>query len=112
MFVESLKSFELWALKSEFTNINHLMYLTIRFSVHDASGKLSSGVLNGNVNQFGDFDQCLSVKVPDNNLQGQYCLTYLQPRESQSLKYTNYLRQLLQSHDAFKSSFDDVSFKL
>lgn len=81
-------------------------------TVHDASAKLPSGIFNGNVNQFGDFDQCLSVEAPNSNLQGKYCLSYLQPSVSESLSYTNHLRKLLQSHEAFKSNFDDVSQKI
>ena len=77
--------------------------------MNDAAAKLSSGVFNGNVNQFGDFDQCLNVDAPDDEFQGKYCLAYLQPSILKPLKYTNYLRKLLQSFDAFNSNFDDVS---
>ena len=78
-------------------------------SVHDASAKLPSGILNGNLNQFGDFDQCLDVTTPDNNFQGQYCLTFLQPTVPEDMPYFEYLRKLTQSHDAIRSSFNDVS---
>lgn len=78
-------------------------------AVHDATAKLPSGVLNGNVNNFGDFDECLNVDAPDNDFQGKYCLSYLQPKVSKPLIYTSYLRKLIQSHEAFKSNFDDVS---
>lgn len=79
-------------------------------AVHDASAKIASGILNGNgLNQFGDFDQCLSVNAPDDEFQGKYCLTYLQPTVSKSSKFVNHLRKLIASHEAFKSNFDDVS---
>lgn len=77
--------------------------------MHDATAKLSSGMLRGNVNNYGDFDQCLDVKATNDDFQGKYCLAWLQPKVSKSLTYTNYLRKLLQSHEAFKSNFDDVS---
>lgn len=75
--------------------------------MHDATAKLSSGVLNGNVNQFGDFDQCLDVANGD--FQGQYCLAYLQPSVPDNVNYLKHLRTLVQSHEAFKSKFEDVS---
>lgn len=113
--VDSLKRFELWALKSEsayLVNASIISKHKIFSTVLDSSAKLPSGVLNGNVNQFGDFDQCLSVEATNNNLQGKYCVAYLQPTVSTSLRYTNYLRKLLQSYDAFRSNFDDVSLKI
>lgn len=77
--------------------------------MNDATARLTSGILNGNVNQLGDFDQCINVREPNEEFRGKYCLAYLQPVIPESLKYTNYLRRLMQSHDAFKSNFDDVS---
>lgn len=77
--------------------------------MHDATAKIASGLLNGNVNQFGDYDQCLGVSEPNEDFQGKYCLTYLQPTAPKSLRFTNHVRKLLQSHEVFKSQFDDVS---
>ncbi|CAH0558920.1 unnamed protein product [Brassicogethes aeneus] len=34
----------------------------------DSTGKLPSGILSGNINQFGDFDECMGLK------NGKYCL--------------------------------------
>lgn len=48
--------------------------------VLDASAKIPSGLLRGNVNQLGDYDQCLGVlahvKVDERTIriQGKYCL--------------------------------------
>lgn len=77
--------------------------------MHDANARFTSGLLNGNVNQLGDFDQCLSVRMPNDEIRGKYCLAYLQPTVPASLKYTSYLKRLIQSHEAFKSNFEDVS---
>lgn len=77
--------------------------------MYDASAKLSSGVLNGNVNRYGDFDQCLNVIAENANFQGQYCLAYIQPTVSADYKYLNYLRTLALSFESYKSTFDDVS---
>lgn len=49
-------------------------------SVLDSSAKIPSGLLRGNVNQLGDYDQCLGVlayvKIDERPLkiQGKYCL--------------------------------------
>lgn len=47
----------------------------------DASGKIPAGLLRGNANQLGDFDQCLEirtkVKLRDDKavkVKGKYCL--------------------------------------
>ena len=46
----------------------------------DSSGKIPSSLLRGNINQLGDFDQCLGistrVKVEEKivKVQGKYCL--------------------------------------
>lgn len=84
-------------------------------AVHDSSAKISSGILNGNINYFGDFDQCLSIKGPaddeNGDFTGKYCLAYLQTNitSSKHLPKHKYLHSLIQSHGAFQSDFNDVS---
>lgn len=77
--------------------------------VYDASAKMSSGILNGNVNRYGDYDQCLSVVAENEEFKGKYCLAYIQPSVSVDYQYLNYLRTLALSFEAYKSTFDDVS---
>lgn len=77
-------------------------------SVYDASAKIPAGILNGNVNQFGDFDQCVNVQGME-AIQGKYCLAYLQPVVPDNLMRLKHLSSLAQSHSAFRSNFDDVS---
>ncbi|XP_065335548.1 nose resistant to fluoxetine protein 6-like [Cloeon dipterum] len=87
-FYEGVKNLEMWALK-----------------MHDATGKLASGLLNGNLNQLGDFEQCLSVT------KGQYCLAraYLEPLAS-TADDDNVL-DLMHSHKMVQSTaFDGVRF--
>ncbi len=57
-------------------NIKHFSGQTI--SVYDATAKVPSGILSGNINQYGNFDQCLSVNAPNKVFQGKYCLAYFQ----------------------------------
>lgn len=76
--------------------------------MHDASAKLSSGILSGNVNQFGDFDECLSIDESDGLFQGQYCLAYVQPAVPNTVRLRK-LHDLAQSHGMIKSNFEDVS---
>lgn len=77
--------------------------------MYDASAKLTSGILNGNVNQYGDFDQCLDSAVKSNNFKSQYCLAHIQPKVASSFEYLSYLRTLSLSFEAYKSKFEDVS---
>lgn len=105
--------------------------------MHDSTGKLTSGILNGNINQPGDFDQCMGIKYQlqpaktgnkagaikaDFNtdavetaasdydeIKGQYCLAYAQPVLPHKSKRLQTIFKLIQSHEPFHSEFDDVS---
>jgi len=82
------------------------------FSVHDASAKLPPGLLNGNVNQYGDIDQCLQVRSLRQGrvIKGRYCLTTMALRLSDPHHpLLRQIHQLLQSHDMVHSELDDVS---
>lgn len=67
-----------------FLIINKLHFIgskkAILLPVLDSSAKIPSGLLRGNVNQLGDYDQCLGVlayvKVDERTIriQGKYCL--------------------------------------
>lgn len=87
-------------------------FLSSLFSiaVHDATGKFTSGLLNGNINQHGDFDECLGVEVNDDPipLRGQYCLAYAQPNLPHSSPRLRTFYELMQSHEPFHSEFNDV----
>lgn len=43
----------------------------------DSSAKMPSGILRGNLNQYGDFDECINV-IDNNGMSGQYCLVAIQ----------------------------------
>ena len=77
----------------------------------DASAKLPSGILNGNINQFGDFDQCLSVKSESDGIRGKYCLASFQLSLPKKLKHFNDLRLLMMSNEPYKSDIEDVRAK-
>lgn len=85
--------------------------------MHDSTAKLTSGILNGNINQVGDFDQCLRINVNvadgdndnEHRIRGQYCLAYMQPTPHFKSKKLIEIMKLIQSHNAFKSEFMDVS---
>ncbi|XP_030382326.1 nose resistant to fluoxetine protein 6 [Scaptodrosophila lebanonensis] len=120
IYMDALNNFDLWALK-----------------MHDASGKLNSGILNGNINQPGDFDQCLGIQqrlrissssVRDNDeereeqqqqqqqheltMRGQYCLAYAQPVLPHKSKRLQAFFKLMQSHGPFKSEFNDPGHRV
>ncbi|KAH8388008.1 hypothetical protein KR093_010927, partial [Drosophila rubida] len=107
-YLQALNNFDLWALK-----------------MHDASGKLNSGILNGNINQPGDFDQCLGIQQQqqqsasgdvtngdDNVLRGQYCLAYAQPVFPHKSKRLQAFFKQLQSHGPFRSEFNDPGHRV
>lgn len=58
LYLDSLVRLELWALK-----------------MFDATAKPPSGILSGNGNQYGDYDECLSI---DGAVRGKYCLASLE----------------------------------
>ncbi|XP_060661802.1 nose resistant to fluoxetine protein 6 [Drosophila nasuta] len=104
-YMQALNNFDLWALK-----------------MHDASGKLNSGILNGNINQPGDFDQCLAIQqqqaatgnddVTSDVLRGQYCLAYAQPVLPHKSKRLQAFFKQLQSHGPFRSEFNDPGHRV
>ncbi|XP_067206747.1 nose resistant to fluoxetine protein 6-like isoform X2 [Linepithema humile] len=79
--------------------------------MYDATAKVPSGLLSGNVNQFGDFDECVGVEGKD-GIQGQYCLAYLQLVVDQSRPDLKYLHRLLHSHYAFRSNISDPGHRV
>lgn len=87
------------------------VYIKFLIPVYDASAKLPSGLLSGNLNQYGDFDECLNTfSTSEENVQGKYCLSYIQVAvPSDNLPRLKYIRRLIQSHDAFVNDFNDVS---
>ncbi|XP_044756157.1 nose resistant to fluoxetine protein 6-like [Coccinella septempunctata] len=80
---------------------NNIDYL----KMFDATGKLPSGILRGNVNQFGDFDECLSVE------QAKYCLAEIDLESKWRPRYKNY-KNLVHSHFAIRETFDDVKHRV
>lgn len=78
--------------------------------MYDANGQISVGILNGNVNMYGDFQGCLSVEDVDLHFRGKHCFAEIQPFVDEKAIYLSYLRRLAQSYDLMQSSFEDVSF--
>lgn len=80
--------------------------------MYDASAKISSGVLSGNINSFGDFDECLSAQSPLSGATGQYCLAYVNVDVPDEMIHLNKLKKLSHSLETFQSNFtrglDDV----
>lgn len=80
-------------------------------------------MLNGNINQLGDFDQCLKVNVnvdksqydvEDGHISGKYCLAYLdmisEPKDySEYSKNIHTAVNLMNAHYMINSKHHDVS---
>ena len=48
------------------------------FTVWDSKGKMQPGILSGNLNSLGNYDECLSVRDVESKagtFSGQYCLS-------------------------------------
>lgn len=71
----------------------------------DATAKLPSGILSGNVNQYGDFDECLTVE------NAQYCLVESDLQSLWTEPFLNFQNDI-HSYFVFKEEFNDVSFFL
>jgi len=72
-------------------------------SVIDSSAKMPSGILKGNLNQYGDFDECINVIV-NNGMSGQYCLVAIQLKNP---IFSNYIS----AHHQVKNNLTDVTFQ-
>ncbi|XP_055600965.1 nose resistant to fluoxetine protein 6 [Uranotaenia lowii] len=109
-YLQALQSLEMWALR-----------------MHDASGKLTSGILNGNINQYGDYDQCVAIRAAAakgdseeghegetvDPLQGRYCLAGIQPTVAvPDTVLLKHLYNLVQSHGMIKSQLDDPGHRV
>lgn len=79
----------------------------------DASGHFPAGILSGNVNSFGDFQECLSVANnggDEVSFRGKHCYVEMQPFVNKSVApYVDYLRQYVQSFEIIRSKLEDVS---
>ncbi|CRK86898.1 CLUMA_CG000720, isoform A [Clunio marinus] len=89
-YLDSLQKFEFWALK-----------------MYDANGEISFGILSGNVNMYGDFEECLNIYEESLHFRGKHCFVELQPFVLKSAVYLNYLRRLAQSYDLMQTNFND-----
>lgn len=79
----------------------------------DASGHFPTGILSGNVNSFGDFQECLSVLGDGDDklmFKGKHCYVEMQPSVNKSTApYIDHLRQHVQSFELIRSRLEDVS---
>jgi hypothetical protein len=91
--------------------------------VFDSTAKIPSGVLNGNINQYGDFDQCLEVTteldpqlyphLEDHHVAGKYCLALLDLEVGTTSQARGVLKKvddLIHAHRPIVSTLNDVSF--
>jgi hypothetical protein len=76
--------------------------------VYDASAKVPSGILSGNINQYGNFDQCLSVNEPSNLFKGKYCLAYFQLKVTDDDVLVQNLKKEALKFELFTNEIDEV----
>lgn len=78
--------------------------------MYDASAKIPSGILSGNLNQYGDFTMCLNVLSEDEEIRGKYCLASIQFHVPKENEFLNRLRQQILAFEPYVNNFDDVSY--
>ncbi|CAN7990918.1 unnamed protein product [Ixodes pacificus] len=61
-----------------FSEIIYDPKLSTTCAMIDASGKPPSGLLYGRLADYGNYEECLDVKHPQNSFQGQYCMLHLE----------------------------------
>lgn len=92
------------------------IFLTKLIEVFDASAKVSSGILSGNINNFGDFNECLQARSSAKSASGKYCLAYVNVDVPEEMRHLRDLKKLSHSLETFKGNFtegfDDVSFEI
>ncbi|XP_072399233.1 nose resistant to fluoxetine protein 6-like [Diabrotica undecimpunctata] len=79
--------------------------------MYDSTAKLPSGILNGNINQLGDFDMCLNANSIQRNIQGKYCLAAMEVQTPRS-PYLAGLYQLIHAHHHFRSKLEDPGHRV
>lgn len=67
----------------------------------DATAKLPSGILRGNVNQYGDFDECMELE------EAKYCLADIDIESSWREPYLKF-KDMVHSDFPIRDTFDDV----
>ncbi|XP_059480843.1 O-acyltransferase like protein-like [Neocloeon triangulifer] len=82
VLLKGIANLELWALK-----------------IVDSSSKIQSGILSGNIKDFGNFDECIDTKK--NSIRGKYCLAHIHvdasepnvPIKNEIIDYVSYGRR-------------------
>ncbi|XP_044258314.1 O-acyltransferase like protein-like [Tribolium madens] len=95
---ECQKAYETFLEEINENNLNAL-------KMFDATAKVPSGILNGNIVQYGDFNECMEVET------AQYCLVEIDfdPLWNESLSE---YKDLVQSFNFFKDTFDAPAHRI
>ena len=93
-------------------NINEnllIIIIILANEVHDSNAKIPSGILRGNIHQYGDFDECLGAVAPVGDFRGKFCLANIQPTIPESMAFLHLLKNKYVAEELVKTTFADVS---
>ncbi|CAH0393444.1 unnamed protein product [Bemisia tabaci] len=88
---------------------NYQLFQLWALRMVDSMAKVPSGLLEGNVNHLGHFDECVMAKADDDSFSGQYCLAAVKYRLPENLKHMD---QLLHSYYYMNSDLDDPGHRI
>lgn len=77
--------------------------LFLMISVVDSSAKIPPGILRGNLNQYGDFDECINA-IDNNGMSAKYCLAAIHIEQQHSI-----FGNEISAYHQVKNNLTDVS---
>lgn len=79
----------------------------------DSWGKIPSGLMRGNIFEFGNFEECVNFKrdlpEPFGTMEGQYCKAFLKLPKSEKSMENVHFNMIYNSSDIYEKEFSQES---